>query len=127
MPPPKNGKPRKMSDAVIKDFKLWVKMGAPYPQATGHAEAAPVDPKRHWAFLPPKEAAAPEVKQTSWVKNAIDGFVLAKLEAQNLHPSNPADKRTLIRRATFDLIGLPPTEGQVRAFEADSSPDAFEK
>src|SRR5882724_11027709 len=127
MPPPKNGKPRKMSDAVIKDFKLWVKMGAPYPQATGHAEAAPVDPKRHWAFLPPKEAAAPEVKQTSWVKNAIDGFVLAKLEAQNLHPSNPADKRTLIRRATFDLIGLPPTDREVQDFLGDDSSDAFAK
>jgi hypothetical protein len=125
MPPPKNGKPRKLPDKVIEDFRKWIKMGAPYPQ--GHADAAPANSKTHWAFVPPKEPAVPEVKLTSWVKNTIDKFVLAKLEAQNLHPSYPADKRTLIRRATFDLTGLPPTDAEVRAFEQDNSPDAYAK
>jgi hypothetical protein len=124
MPPPKNGKPRKLPANVINNFKQWIKMGAPYPRAA-HAQASPADPKQHWAFVSPREPAIPQVKQTSWARNAIDRFVLAKLEAQNLHPSNPADKRTLIRRATFDLTGLPPTDAQVRAFEADSSADAY--
>jgi hypothetical protein len=125
MPPPKNGKARKLPDNVIEDFKKWIKMGAPYPQA--HADAAPVNPKAHWAFVAPKEPARPDVKLTSWPRNAIDPFVLAKLEAQNLHPSNPADKRTLIRRATFDLTGLPPTDAEVRAFESDNSSNAYAK
>jgi len=127
MPPPKNGKPRKLPDAVIENFRKWIEMGAPYPQS-GHSDATPkTGPNAHWAFVLPKEPAIPQVKQTSWLKNTIDSFVVAKLEAQNLHPSNPADKRTLIRRATFDLIGLPPTEQEAQAFEADNSPNAFEK
>ena len=128
MPPPKNGKPRKLPDSVIQDFKDWVQMGAPYPTAAGHAEAAPVDPRQqHWAFVAPKEPAIPQVTDAAWVKNDIDRFILSKLEAQDLHPSHPADKRTLIRRATFDLIGFPPTDGEVKDFESDSAPDAFEK
>ncbi|HXE54801.1 MAG TPA: PSD1 and planctomycete cytochrome C domain-containing protein [Tepidisphaeraceae bacterium] len=129
MPPPKNGKPRKLPDSVINDFRQWIKMGAPYPQgASAHSKAPePQAAKEHWAFVPPVEPAVPQVKASSWVKNPIDAFVLAKLEEHNLHPSNPADKRTLIRRATFDLIGLPPTQAEVDAFEADNSSDAFEK
>src|SRR5579871_4896125 len=125
MPPPKNGKPRKLPDNVIEDFRKWIKMGAPYPQA--HADAAPANPKTHWAFVAPKEPNVPDVKLTSWPKTTIDRFILAKLEAQNLHPSNPADKRTLIRRATFDLTGLPPTDAEVQDFESDNSPEAFAK
>jgi hypothetical protein len=125
MPPPKNGRPKKLPDSVLQDFRKWIEMGAPVPPA-GKADATPKgDPKEHWAFVPPKDQPVPPVKASSWVKNAIDSFVLAKLEAQNLHPSNPADKRTLIRRATYDLTGLPPTESEVQAFEADNSPDAF--
>ena len=126
MPPPKNGKPRKLPDNVIEDFRQWIKMGAPYPQDKSVSQA-PVDGKKHWAFVPPKEQPLPDPKQASWVKNPVDNFVLAKLEEHNLHPSNPADKRTLIRRATFDLIGLPPTEREVKDFQADDSPAAFEK
>ena len=70
MPPPKNGKPRKLPDKVIEDFRKWIKMGAPYPQA--HTDATPSNTKTHWAFVPPKEPAVPQVKQTSWVKNAIE-------------------------------------------------------
>ena len=128
MPPPKNGKPKKLPDSVINDFREWIKMGAPYPEATGaKSQATPVQSQKHWAFVPPTEPVIPEVKQPGWVKNTIDRFVMAKLEAQNLHPSNPADKRTLIRRATLDLTGLPPTEQEVEAFEADASSNAFEK
>jgi len=128
MPPPKNGKPRKLADEVIEDFRQWIKMGAPYPQERSNSsQAAPVDRKKHWAFVPPREPDVPDVNLAAWVKGPIDNFVLAKLEEHNLHPSNPADKRTLIRRATFDLIGLPPTEQEVKAFEADDSPEAFEK
>ena len=79
----------------------------------------------HWAFLPLKKIAPPKVKNKAWAKSPIDKFILAKLEARGLLPAPPADKRTLIRRATFDLIGLPPTPEEVDAFLADSSPDAF--
>ena len=127
MPPPKNGKSKKLPDAVINDFREWIKMGAPYPQGGAKSDATPAGAKAHWAFVLPQEPAVPQVKHASWLKNTIDSFVVAKLEAQNLHPSDPADKRTLIRRATFDLIGLPPTEQEVQAFEADVAPDSFEK
>jgi hypothetical protein len=128
MPPPKNGKPKKLPDAVIDDFRQWIKMGAPYPkEAPRGAGAAAAGPNDHWAFAAPKDSPIAQVKSAAWVKDPVDNFVLAKLEAQNLHPSNPADKRTLIRRATYDLTGLPPTDGQVQAFEADNSPAAFEK
>jgi hypothetical protein len=85
------------------------------------------DAQDHWAFKKPVEPAIPQVKDSQWVQNPIDAFVLAKLQANDLHPAKPADKRTLIRRAYFDLIGLPPTPKQVADFEADSSPDAFAK
>ncbi|HEY2587886.1 MAG TPA: PSD1 and planctomycete cytochrome C domain-containing protein [Tepidisphaeraceae bacterium] len=128
MPPPKNGRKKQLPDNVLQDFRKWIEMGAPVPQNGGKADATPKgEAKEHWAFVPPKDQPIPQVKATSWVKNAIDSFVLAKLEAQNLHPSNPADKRTLIRRATYDLTGLPPTEPEVQAFEADNSLNAFER
>ena len=129
MPPPKNGKPKKLPDSVIDDFRQWIKMGAPYPKEAPKAAGATATPaiNTHWAFVAPKDSPIPQVKNAAWVKDPIDNFVLAKLEAQNLHPSNPTDKRTLIRRATYDLTGLPPTDAQVQAFEADNSPAAFEK
>src|SRR5205807_2991366 len=74
-----------------------------------------------------KPQAPPAVKNTKWVRTPIDRFILAKLEAKGLHPNPPADKATLLRRASFDLIGLPPTPEQVQAFLADNSPQAFEK
>ncbi|MEO7299981.1 MAG: DUF1549 and DUF1553 domain-containing protein [Verrucomicrobiota bacterium] len=83
--------------------------------------------KTNWAFQSPKNPAIPSIKNKSWLKTPIDNFILAKLEAQNLSPAPPADKRTLIRRATFDLIGLPPTRKEIADFLADESPDAFAK
>jgi hypothetical protein len=83
--------------------------------------------QEHWAFVKPVRPDLPAVKDASWCKNEIDRFVLAKLEEQGLHPSQPADKATLIRRVSLDLTGIPPTPAQLDAFLADSSPNAYEK
>ncbi|HLW68140.1 MAG TPA: DUF1549 and DUF1553 domain-containing protein [Gemmataceae bacterium] len=81
----------------------------------------------HWAFQPVREPALPAVKNTAWPATPVDYFVLAKLEANGVSPSSPADKRTLLRRITFDLIGLPPTPEEMEAFLADNSSNAYEK
>jgi hypothetical protein len=80
-----------------------------------------------WSFQKVKQQAPPAVRDRAGVRNAIDQFVLAKLEAKGLAPSPAADKITLLRRATFDLTGLPPTPQEIDAFVADQSPQAFEK
>ena len=82
---------------------------------------------RHWAFIPPKRPAGPEVKNGSWARNPIDSFVLARLEKEGLEPSPEADRPTLIRRLSFDLTGLPPTLQEIDAFVNDRSPNAYEK
>jgi hypothetical protein len=122
MPP----KGQKLSDAKIADLEAWVKMGAPDPRV-GVVLATNKSPRDHWAFKPIQNPPVPEVKETNWVQTPIDNFILAKLEANDLKPNAIADKRTLIRRATFDLIGLPPTTQEVNDFLADDSPDAFAK
>ena len=76
----------------------------------------------HWAYKPVQKSAVPTVKQRAWIKTPVDAFVLQKLEANGLAPSAPADKITLLRRATFDLTGLPPTPEEVAAFVNDRSP-----
>jgi hypothetical protein len=81
----------------------------------------------HWAFQPVREPPLPAVKSSSWPATPIDYFILAKLEANGFSPAPPADKRTLLRRITFDLTGLPPTPREMDAFLADNSPDAYEK
>ena len=81
----------------------------------------------HWAFIAPHRQAPPTIKQTDWPKNAIDHFILAELEDANLQPSTEADKITLLRRVYLDLIGLPPTPTEVKAFLADKRPDAYER
>ena len=83
------------------------------------------DARRHWAFQPVKAPALPAVKTTAWVKTPVDAFILAQLEAKGMKPSPPASRETLLRRVTFDLIGLPPTTDELRAFLADTSPNAF--
>lgn len=80
----------------------------------------------YWAFRKPVRSPVPQVKSAAWVKNPIDAFVLAKLEEKGLSPSPAADKRTLLRRVTFDLTGLPPTPEEIKAFLADQSPEAYE-
>src|SRR5205814_1304380 len=81
----------------------------------------------HWAWQPVRPQTPPAVKNTAWPHNPIDQFILAKLEEQNLSPAKPADRRTLIRRLYFDLIGLPPTPQDVENFLNDTSPTAVEK
>ncbi len=94
-------------------LRRWIEQGATW--------------KEHWAFIPPVKAVVPAVKDMSWPRNNIDRFVLAKLESNGLHPAAEADRRTLIRRVTLDLTGLPPTPDDVRAFVKDSSRNAYEK
>ncbi len=109
---------------VVADFESWIRSGAGMP-----ADAVPVKPvdrrKQFWSFQPPKDHAPPVVKNSDWPRNEIDRFILAKLEAKGVAPSAAADKRTLIRRAYFDLTGLPPTAAEVDAFVADQSPEAY--
>ncbi len=128
MPPPPKGK--KLPDAAINDLTTWVKMGAPWPDgpavvAAGGTGMSMEAVKKHWAFQPVREPALPSVKNSAWVQTPLDDFVLARLEAKKLKPAPRADRRTLIRRATLDLTGLPPTPEEVEAFLADKSPEAF--
>ncbi|MDB6115957.1 MAG: hypothetical protein JWQ62_2902 [Lacunisphaera sp.] len=128
MPPKEHG--GKLSDQQIADLTEWVRRGAPDPRIptmTASGKAYGGIGKSHWAFQPVKQPAVPAVKDTSWVQLPIDNFVLARLESANLHPNPIADKRTLIRRVTFDLVGLPPSEAEIQRFIADDSPDAFAK
>src|SRR5262249_36055020 len=122
----------KLPDQVIKDFEAWVKMGAPAPRASSTvASNRPAynfdEARKFWAFQPVKDHQPPKVKNEAWVKSPIDRFILAKLEEKSLKPAADTDKRALIRRATFDLTGLPPTPEEIEAFLKDSSPNAFEK
>ena len=128
--PPKN---KQLAANQIADLEAWVKMGAPDPRTAESAASHPPlsDPEQvrnHWAFKPVKEPAVPKVQSSKFkVQNPIDSFVFAKLAAKKWSPSPPADKRTLIRRATFDLTGLPPAPAAVEAFLADKSAEAFAK
>jgi len=112
----------------------WVKRGAHWPGEAAPAavpangEYVPSDAqKNHWAFKPFKRPPLPAVKNTAWGKTPIDRFILAKLEAKGLKPAPYADRRTLIRRASYDLLGVPPTPAEADAFVSDTAPDAFAK
>jgi hypothetical protein len=123
----------KLPDNEIEDLAVWVKAGAVWPESP--TPAAPKGPaytitpeqRAFWAFRPVRTPALPSVADARWSKSAIDRLVQAKREAQGLEPNKPADKLTLLRRAYFDLIGLPPTPEQADAFLQDSSPGAFAK
>ncbi|QOV90464.1 PSD1 and planctomycete cytochrome C domain-containing protein [Humisphaera borealis] len=128
--PPKG----KLSEQQVADFTEWVKRGAPWPAEQGTVVAKPSSnfdiaqrKADHWAWQPVKPVAPPTVKDASWPAGDIDRFILAKLEAKDLKPAEQADRRTLIRRASFAITGLPPTVDEVEAFVADASPNAFEK
>ena len=107
----------------INELVRWVEMGAPFPTEAGRAERTR-DPN-HWAFQPPVRPPVPAVVNSAWPQSTLDRFILAKLEAAELSPAAQADRRTLIRRVTFDVIGLPPTPEEIDTFLADESPDAF--
>ena len=147
MPPKKkDGTGGKLPDAVIKDFEKWVKDVLPtrrsstrprprpmlemlIPRQAPHRRvlAAESWPAAHWAFVKPTLPTLPAVKTAGGVLNGIDAFVKAKLEAKAITPNAAADRRTLIRRATFALTGVPPTPEDVDAFVNDKAPNAWEK
>jgi cytochrome c553 len=132
--PPK----QKLTDAQISTLTKWVEMGAPMTPlaasrpavAEGPAKRIPpqvnAETMKFWSFQPVKRLEAPKVKRADWVKTPIDAFVLAKLEANHLDPAPRATKTVLLRRAYYDLTGLPPTPAEVEAFLKDTSPNAFE-
>jgi hypothetical protein len=127
MPPEKEGP--KLSDAVIKDFEAWIKMGAPDPRDGAAKVVAKYDDaaaRRWWAFQPIAKPSVPAPRDTAWPKSEIDQFLLAGLEAKGLKPVADADPATLLRRVYFDLTGLPPSPAEIDAFLHDKSPAAFE-
>lgn len=111
MPPERINKTLRPAQKEL--LKRWIARGAKY--------------EPHWAFIPPHKAPVPKVKNTKWVRNPIDNFILARLEQEKLKPNSEADKRTLIRRVTLDLTGLPPSPVEVEGFVTDESRDAYEK
>lgn len=112
MPPPESAHDR-LSAAQVATLKQWIEEGAKWAE--------------HWAFSPPQRPELPKVEKTDWPRNGIDHFVLRRLEAEKLSPAKEADRRTLIRRASLALTGLPPTPVEVEAFLKDSSETAYEK
>ncbi len=117
---------RALEPQEVEALARWAEMGLPWPETPKlHADDAKSNWKSHWAYRPIANPPVPEVKEASWAQTSIDRFVQARLEQQNIMPSPPADRGTLIRRASFDLLGLPPTPEEVDAFANDPSPDAF--
>ncbi|MBC8353543.1 MAG: DUF1553 domain-containing protein [Planctomycetes bacterium] len=131
--PPKE----KLSARLIAEIATWIEMGAPWPNAEpvaipqnepeSDAITFTEEQKTFWSFQSPSKSTVPAVKDQTWVRSSIDAFILRKLEAASFQPASPAIKRVLVRRATFDLLGLPPAPDEVDAFVADESPQAFAK
>ncbi|MFO0905088.1 MAG: PSD1 and planctomycete cytochrome C domain-containing protein [Pirellulales bacterium] len=119
MPP--EGHP--LTNDQIDKLRRWIEQGAASPEG----EAPEADPRNHWSFRPPVKAPLPVPPSGRVFPNPIDAFIAQKLEAEKLPPRPLADKATLLRRVTLDLIGLPPTPEELQAFEADSSADAYDK
>ena len=111
MPPPASG--LKLTDSEIDTLRQWIAQGAKW--------------EGHWSFLPPRRQTPPAVKNTAWARNDIDRFILEHLEREGLQPSPEASRETLLRRASLDLTGLPPSPQEIDRFLKDSSPDAYEK
>ncbi len=117
----------KLPDAVLERFRDWVRMGAPDPRVEAPERQAKAIGGDHWAFRAPRKSNPPEGRDASWARTPIDRFVLARLAAKGLQPSPEADKRTLLRRLSYDLVGLPPSAAEIDAFASDASPEAYEK
>src|SRR4051812_26551208 len=127
----------KLKDKEVADLRYWIQaMSAFWPEETAKPNPAAAQSARFvlrpqqrnfWSFQPIRKPAIPAVRDANWTKTPIDRFILAKLEENGLKPARPADKRTLIRRVSYDLTGLPPTPEQVDAFLADNSPDGYTK
>ena len=116
----------KLPAEAIEALSEWVKRGLPWPAPlAGAAPESDADGwKQHWAFRPLADAPEPAVRHGDWVRSPLDRFVLARLEAEGFEPSPLADRRTWLRRVSYDLVGLPPTAAESDAFAADSSPEA---
>lgn len=112
MPP----KGERLTAEQVQALRTWIDQGASWPEA-----------KKHWAFIKPERPPLPPLKDKRWVRNEIDNFILARLEQEKLSPSPEADRATLIRRLSLDLVGLPPTPAEVDAFVEERSSDAYEK
>ncbi len=127
-----NGEPRMplnrvaLSPDKIELLRRWIDEGANWPDESS-SQISNFKSQIHWAFVAPVRPTIPTVKNKAWVRTPVDNFILAKLEQENLTPSPEADKITLLRRLSLDLIGLPPTPEEVDTFLADESPDAYEK
>ncbi len=121
----------KLSPEVIANFEKWVAMGAPDPRTDdGKVVETMIDfteARQFWSFRRPRRHAMPMVQHTGWPRRPLDAFVLRKMESAEATPAAAAERRTLQRRVTFDLIGLPPTPGDVKEFVNDESPDAYER
>jgi hypothetical protein len=124
----------KLTDEQIADFRLWIEMGAPDPRESAAAPPPAAirsydfeKERRFWSFQPVRQPEPPAVSRPDWVATPVDAFLLAELEKNGLQPAPQADKRTLIRRVTFDLIGLPPTPKEIDDFLADDAPDAWQR
>jgi Protein of unknown function (DUF1549)/Protein of unknown function (DUF1553) len=111
----------KLPAEEMESIKSWVEQGAHWPKAAAQPVA------QHWSLQPVKDRAPPAVNNEKWIKGPIDRFILAKLEENKLRPASQAPKETLLRRATYDLTGLPPTPKEIEEFIASQSPDAFKK
>ncbi len=126
------GQPR-LSDGQIADLRSWVKDGAYWPEskaaiaAKGKKYVITPEQRNFWSLVPVKKPAIPTVKNAAWAKSDLDRLLLARMEEKNVVPAPAADRRTLLRRAYYDLVGLPPTAAQIEAFVADQSPNAFAK
>jgi hypothetical protein len=126
---PQGGKLKLEEIALL---EAWVKMGAPWstPSPTlplGKGEVSPEAGQRFWSLQPVKHPVIPKVRNAAWVRNPIDAFILSRLEAKGLTPAPPADKRTLLRRVSYDLTGLPPAPEEMDTFLTDKTPNAYEK
>ena len=120
----------KLPDRVVADLRRWIELGAPHPDQ-GRPAADPADKKsrakgdRLWSFVPPRRVPLPAVEQRGWAQTPLDHFVLSRLETRRILPAPRADRQTLLRRVTFDLLGLPPTPDDVRVFLDGAAPDGF--
>ncbi|MFN7921080.1 MAG: PSD1 and planctomycete cytochrome C domain-containing protein [Bryobacteraceae bacterium] len=119
MPPGK-----KLTDEQVATLAKWIDMGVPVPADLVKSRRPGAN---HWAFQPIRRQEPPAVKQSAWIRNSIDRFILSKLEAANLTPSPEADKATLLRRVHLDLTGIPPTPKELSDFVADTTPEAYSK
>ena len=129
----------KLPADALQDLKTWIAAGAPMPEAKGaqaatassgtrkHGRGVTAEERAFWSFQPMGKPVPPAVRDSAWVRTPVDNFILAKLEQKGIEPAKPADKATLLRRVTFNLTGLPPTEQELRDFLADTSPNALEK